>query len=204
MAASLVGTALGVAVSYAVGTDPLSILGVFSLLSAVHLSSTYVSLCRVPLNTVNEQRGERIMTAFVRQGRVPTTEAVREEESFLRPHRSALNRIARLNTEARLTDILDDFERMVPSASAPPSYSPPAASWPLDRLLAFFHDQSFVLTVRSLSAAGAALSSPPYLISLAFLSTARSADVLTAHLLQVHYRLAIAELLPQSSSRRCP
>ena len=202
--ASLVGTALGIAVSYAVGTNPLSLLAVFAGFSAVHLSSTYVSLCGVPLNTVNDQRGERVMAEYVRQGTVPTTEGVRDQENFLSRYRSPLARTTGLNMEARLTDLLEEFAAMAPPPSTPlpPTSSNPGPapssvpSAPLDVLLEFYDDQPYILTIRPTF--NASSSFPRYMISLAFLSTATSSDVLTAHLLSVHYRTAIANLLSSS------
>ena len=202
--ASLIGTALAVAVSWLVGAQPLYILAVFAVLSAVHLSSTYVSLCHVPLNTLNEQRGQRVMMQFVSQGTVPTTEAVRDRENFLRRYRSPLARHTRLDADARLTTLLQHFADMMTAPSTTPASSAAsshpahsAASSPLEAMLGFFDGQPYLLTVSPTHAAASYV--PRYVISLAFLSTATPSDVLTAHLLSLHYRMAIDSLLSSPS-----
>ena len=190
IAASLVGTALGIGLSYAVGPDVLQLLGVFAVLSCLHLGSTYVSLCRVPLNTINDQRGERAMLTYCHDKRVPSTDEVRESERFVSPYRSPLNS-SRLDMKAQLPAVVADFEAMLPHLSPPA----PPAEWnglsSLDRLLLFYADDGFLLTIRP-SENEAPLR---YTVSLLFLSSATSADVLSAYLLQVRLRWAVEQLL---------
>jgi len=190
IAASLFGTALGIGLSYTVGTAVLPLLGAFAVLSCLHLGSTYISLRRVPLNTLNDQRGERVMLSYCTDGRVPSTDNVKDHERFVAPYRSPLAS-SRLDMAAELTDVVADFDAMLPHIAAPGSAE---AVWSslssLDRLLLFYGDEAFVLTVRP------SPSNPPaYTVSLVFLSSATSADVLSAYLLQVRLRLAVRRLL---------
>ena len=193
IAASLVGTALGIGLSYAVGPDVLQLLGVFAVLSCLHLGSTYVSLCRVPLNTINDQRGERAMLAYCNDARVPSTDEVRQLERFVAPYRSPLGS-SRLDMKAQLPAVVADFEAMLPHL-APPAPPAPPAEWDglssLDRLLLFYADDGFLLTIRPSEVEGP-LS---YTVSLLFLSSATSADVLSAYLLQVRLRWAVEQLV---------
>ena len=189
IAASLFGTALGIGLSYTFGTAVLPLLGVFAVLSCLHLGSTYVSLRRVPLNTLNDQRGERAMLLYCTDGRVPSTDEVKDHERFVVPYRSPLAN-SRLDMTAELTDVVSDFDAMAPHMSSPV----PVVVWSglssLDRLLLFYADEAFLLTVRP------SASSPlPYTVSLLFLSSATSADVLSAYLLQVRLRLAVKQLV---------
>ena len=167
----------------------LPLVGVFALLSGVHLSSTYISLRRVPLNTLNDQRGERAMLLYCADGRVPSTDEIRHLEHFVAPYRSPLASTSQLDMAAELTDVVADFDAIMPHIVPPV----PAAVWSslssLDRLLLFYSDEAFLLTIRP-----SAASPLPYTISLVFLSSATSADVLSAYLLQVRLRLAVKQL----------
>ena len=190
IAGALVGTALGIAISNALPSQTSAMLCAFAVLSALHLSSTYISLCQVPLNTVNEQRGERLMTAFVREQRVMSTDEVSGQESILRRYRSPLAPETRLNSQPTLTELMDEFDLMQSRPAA-------ASVASLDRLLRFYRDEAFLLTVRP---APASSSGQAYVISLAFLTEATSDDVLSGWLLQVRYRLAIIDELAAAAS----
>ena len=199
IAASLVGTALGIGLSYTVGTAVLPLLGVFAVLSCLHLGSTYISLRRVPLNTLNDQRGERAMLMYCTDGRVPSTDEVKEHERFVAPYRSPLAS-SRLDMTAELTDVVSDFDAMMPHISPPVSAAVWSSLSSLDRLLLFYGDEAFLLTVRP-----SEFNPLLYTVSLVFLSSATSADVLSAYLLQVRLRLAVKQLLdsaPASTSVR--
>ena len=188
-AASIVGTALGIGLSYPFGTAVQPLLAVFAVLSVLHISCTYLSLRGVPLNTLNEQRAERAMLAYCEEGRVPSTDEVREDEHFLAHYRSPFRATSRLDMTAKLTDLVADFEAMTPHLHPPPTST--ATLWstlsPLDRLLLFYHNESFLITIRPCSAH----TQLPYTVSLLFLDTASSADVLAAYLLQVRFRWAV-------------
>ena len=189
IAASLVGTAVGIGLSYSVGTAVLPLLGAFAVLSGLHLGSTYVSLRRVPLNTLNDQRGERVMLTYCMDGRVPSTDEVKDHERFVAPYRSPLAS-SRLDMTAELTDVVSEFDAMLPHISSPASAVVWSGLSSLDRVLLFYDDEAFLLAVRQ------SASKPQlFTISLVFLSSATSADVLSAYLLQVRLRLAVKQLL---------
>ena len=66
IAASVVGTALGIALSGAVGSAPQDILAAFAALSAAHLAGVYASLKCIALPTLSAARLDLAIDAWVR------------------------------------------------------------------------------------------------------------------------------------------
>ncbi|RLO02958.1 hypothetical protein DYB28_004499 [Aphanomyces astaci] len=64
IASSIVGTAVGIAISPWLGTDTFDVAAAFGLLSAVHLCSIYKSLAVVALPTLNQQRLHAVADAY--------------------------------------------------------------------------------------------------------------------------------------------
>ncbi|RHY38544.1 hypothetical protein DYB30_012489 [Aphanomyces astaci] len=64
IASSIVGTAVGIAISPWLGTDTFDVALAFGLLSAVHLCSIYKSLAVVALPTLNQQRLHAVADAY--------------------------------------------------------------------------------------------------------------------------------------------
>lgn len=65
IAASIIGTALGIGISYFTGSNPTNILVAFLALSMVHLSCNYISLSHLILPHLNKTRYNTICNTFI-------------------------------------------------------------------------------------------------------------------------------------------
>ncbi len=79
--ASTVGTALGVAISPILGSDPTNLLPALVFMSGLHLSSIYKALQQVSCDTLNPQRASIVTQEFLKSRSVPTPRWVSSQEA---------------------------------------------------------------------------------------------------------------------------
>ncbi len=84
---SVLGTALGAALSWLIGPEPLSVIGVVFPLAATSLYASHYSSQLVVLRTVNVQRAERVFGPMLHE--LPQAEAAGWEPTALAPHEVA-------------------------------------------------------------------------------------------------------------------
>lgn len=84
---SMVGTGLGIALSHALGSEWVNIAGGVACMSFIHLSSTYMALSNVVLDTLNDQRATLLLQRHLRGGKMvlPLTEPseIAAREAFM-------------------------------------------------------------------------------------------------------------------------
>lgn len=85
IAASLVGTGLGIGLSSYASGDTGALLACFSVLSAGHLASTHHSLSFITFTTLNRFRLQLLMEDFLHARPLRSPDAVSQEESFAQP-----------------------------------------------------------------------------------------------------------------------
>ncbi|ETI53067.1 hypothetical protein F443_03939 [Phytophthora nicotianae P1569] len=87
IASSIFGTGLGILISQWTGAHTLNVVAAFSVLSAVHMISTYKSVDCVQLRTLNCQRLHIIATHFLKSSsearEIPSMKTVSEREVFI-------------------------------------------------------------------------------------------------------------------------
>lgn len=126
IAASLVGTSLGVALSSQLGGEwgPTT-LATFATLSSIHLGCTYLSLKYVRLETLNSQRLDLVLEAFLNRRDASTTSNGEKKESTDAKSRAAAADVsAYLPTPAEVADL----ESFVPTWPLRGSFHGPGLS----------------------------------------------------------------------------
>lgn len=87
IASSIFGTGLGILISQWTGASTLNVVAAFTVLSTVHMISTYKSVDCVQLRTLNCQRLHIVATHFLRSPRearqIPSLKTVSEREAFI-------------------------------------------------------------------------------------------------------------------------
>lgn len=81
MTASTLGTILGMGISSIVGTDPMYLIGVFSVLSSIHLGSVYMSMKSVALPTLSPCRMELALLPYLLTRSMSNSEAGSSQKS---------------------------------------------------------------------------------------------------------------------------
>lgn len=162
IAASILGTGLGIGLAQLTGASTAHVLAAFGALSAVHLVSIYRSLACVSLRTLNCQRLHLVASDFLDANgtRVPSLAAVSAQEQFIpllvTGYRS-LYTASVVNAQASLAQLC---------GASPPE---------LQRLRGFYAHERYLLNVAPLAAGGARVD-----VTLA--EDATSHDALAAHL----------------------
>ncbi|RHY30081.1 hypothetical protein DYB32_004641 [Aphanomyces invadans] len=90
IASSIVGTALGIAISPIVGSATANVAAAFGVLSAIHLVSIYKSLSIVALHTLNQQRLHLVIDHYW-QGHDRSTTHLANENPILSPSEVSAN-----------------------------------------------------------------------------------------------------------------
>ncbi|KAK1944734.1 Protein root UVB sensitive 1 [Phytophthora citrophthora] len=87
IASSIFGTGLGILISQWTGASTLNVVAAFSVLSSLHMISTYKSVDCVQLRTLNCQRLHLVATHFLRSPpdarEIPSLKTVSEREVFI-------------------------------------------------------------------------------------------------------------------------
>jgi len=154
IAASLVGTSLGVALSAQLGSEwgPTT-LAIFATLSSIHLGCTYLSLKYVRLETLNSQRLDLVLQAFLtRRGLNHTNKGENTTSTENKGAASTATASAWLPSPAEVADL----ESFVPTWPLRGSFHGPGLS---DWLLLAPPLPSLAQTPRELDAFRAALRS---------------------------------------------
>lgn len=183
IAASLVGTALGVGLSYAIGSDSATILTVFGALSFGHIICMYKSLNSVPMATLNRQRSERVFLNFIQSNSILSPEQVRQSENFVRLFRSTLEHSSVVRSPS-LNDCVQAYQQL---------HHHLTISQGMLGLIAQFDQEQFFLTA---SVTGARSVKIMMLIKL----DATSGDVIAAHFMMAHVRQSIENHYSESST----
>ena len=84
--ASMTGTTIGIMLASMIGNDYSALITVFSILSSIHLISTYISLNYVTLNILNHSRFDYLFYNFqMNQNRILSPYDMLKEERLLSP-----------------------------------------------------------------------------------------------------------------------
>jgi hypothetical protein len=120
IAASIVGTGLGISLSFLVGTQTVKVVTAFALIAAAHIFCTYRSLLEVAIGTLNPQRFELLLVELFNAGRVVSPDDVRQREQFVRPYASPLGDLTKLVVGPDLQTVVRspvELEAMVEAAA---------------------------------------------------------------------------------------
>lgn len=172
IAASTLGTALGIACSTITQGAVENTLCVFAVLATIHLSCTYSALCSVELNTLNAQRFSVVSLQFLQHGTVPSISEVAQGEQFISSYRCPLASHSTLDLGAPL-----------------PSLCPSLAA--LQRTRALMGDRPYIITCSNGEKQAA--------VRILFCSTANSTDVLEGMLAVSKLRSLLASSSSSSS-----
>ncbi|KAJ3296477.1 hypothetical protein HK104_001570 [Borealophlyctis nickersoniae] len=194
-AAGVVGTALGVGLSYVAGTDPMTLFGLFVPLTAANLWWAYKANGAVVTRTVNLERGELLLREYVRvvvDGKVgrkgapsssltpaswndgapspflPPPERVSDEEQFIFPYHSIFS--VPLALEPYMAPCLPSLPPTRVSEFLSGNSLGPGGSGEHYRLL--------VVKKRPKSRLGLKKGDPVWTVCLWFLQDAKSEDIL--------------------------
>uniref|UniRef100_H3GYH3 Root UVB sensitive family n=1 Tax=Phytophthora ramorum TaxID=164328 RepID=H3GYH3_PHYRM len=175
IASSIFGTGLGILISQWTGAWTLNVVAAFTVLSTVHMISTYKSVDCVQLRTLNCQRLHIVATQFLRSPHeareIPSLRSVSEREVFIPTMMTGyrtLHRKSEIHEDATLEQLSHGSPQM------------------LGRLKDFYASEKYLLNLRL-------VGQGPHRIDMALEEHATTRDVLRAHLHAVLIQLALEE-----------
>ncbi|KAF4320923.1 hypothetical protein BBO99_00000722 [Phytophthora kernoviae] len=175
IASSIFGTGLGILISQWTGASTLNVVIAFTVLSTMHMISTYKSVDCVLLRTLNCQRLHLIATHFLRSSaddrELPSLKTVSEREQFIT---TLLTGYTTLHGKSvvKANATLDQLSHSNPQV--------------LGQLKEFYATEKYLLNLQL-------VSNGPHRIDLALEETATSQDALRAHLHAVLIQLALED-----------
>eukprot|EP00808_Paulinella_micropora_P009414 g67056.t1 len=109
IAASLMGTILGIGLAQVLQGSTPHILATFSILSVFHLSCCYRALRHVVLPTFNSPRFEHIALRYLEDGHVPSPHSVAASQNIIMPNRgpAQVEKVA-LRVGSPLSDVVQE------------------------------------------------------------------------------------------------
>ncbi|RLN26381.1 hypothetical protein BBJ28_00002328 [Nothophytophthora sp. Chile5] len=175
IASSIVGTGLGIAISQWTGASTVHVVAAFSVLSALHMMSTYRSVACVQLRTLNCQRLHLVASHFLRSTseprEIPSLKSVADQERFI----STL--LSGYTTSHSKSVIQEDatLDQL--------SHGDPQTLW---RLKEFYGQEKYLLNLKL-------VANGVHRIDLALEESATSQNALRAHLHAVLIQLALED-----------
>ncbi|OQS07661.1 hypothetical protein THRCLA_20095, partial [Thraustotheca clavata] len=83
IASSIIGTAVGIAISPVIGTTTSHVVGAFFVLSSINIWSLYNSLKVISLRTLNQQRLNHVLDHYLVHKSIPSPQDISEKEVFI-------------------------------------------------------------------------------------------------------------------------